>query len=111
MAAIQRPGIAGVHCILMNINRNLKKHNQKVLLLVDNVSSHDPELRDKFSKLIVVFLPTNTTSRLQPLDAKNFKVHYRCHLLKHTLSKIKGTDLTASEIVKTVNIFSQQLGG
>ena len=49
-----------------------------MLLLVDNVSSHNPELKDKFSNIKVVFLPTNTTSRLQPLDAgiiKNFKVH------------------------------------
>ena len=76
---------------------------------MDNVSSHDPNMKDKFSNIKVVFLPKNTTSRLQPLDAgiiKNFKVHYRRILLKHTLAQIDGTDLTASSIVKTVNVLT-----
>ena len=76
---------------------------------MDNVTSHDPDLKDKFSNIKVVFLPKNTTSRLQPLDAgiiKNFKVHYRRLLLKHTLAQIDGTDLTASSIVKTVDVLT-----
>lgn len=77
--------------VLKTINCQLKIQQRKVLLFVDNVSSHDPDLKDKFSNIKVIFLPVNTTSRLQPLDAgiiKNFKVHYRTHLLQHTLSKI-----------------------
>ena len=57
----------------------------------------------------VVFLPVNTTSRLQPLDAgiiKNFKVHYRKQLLKHVLAKVneEGSNENASTICKSVNV-------
>ena len=64
--------------ILACINRRLQIEKRNVLLLVDNVSSHEPALTSKFSNIKVVLLPKNTTSRLQPLDAgiiKNFKVH------------------------------------
>ena len=46
-------------------------------------------------------------SKLQPLDAgiiRNFKCHYRQLLLNHVLSQIDGSDLSASEIVNSVNV-------
>ena len=73
------------------------------------MSSLYPALKDRFSNIKIIFLPKNTTSRLQPLDAriiKNFKVHYRRLLLKHTLAQIDGTDFTASTIVKTINVLT-----
>ena len=56
-----------------------KYGGQRVLLLLDNCSSH------KLDNLVlscvdVYFLPPNTTSKLQPLDAgiiMAFKKHYR----------------------------------
>lgn len=55
-----------------------------------------------------MFLPVNTTSKLQPLDAgiiKNFKVHYRRQLLKYTLSRIReGSSETASVISESVSV-------
>ena len=65
--------------ILNKINRKLARQKRKVILFLDNVSSHSPDLVGKFSHIKVVFLPKNTTSRLQPLDVciiKNFKAHY-----------------------------------
>ncbi|XP_008181899.1 tigger transposable element-derived protein 6-like [Acyrthosiphon pisum] len=50
----------------------------KIILFLDNASSHTDTLILKNIKLI--FLPPNTTSICQPLDhgiIKNFKVHYR----------------------------------
>ena len=95
-----------IESVLTDLNRQMVRQGRKILLLLDNVSSHDPSLKEKFSNIRVVFLPTNT-SRLQPLDAriiKNFKVHYCRLLLQHTLAQIDGTDLTASRIVKSVNV-------
>lgn len=51
------------------LTKLLRKQQRKELLLVDNVSSHNPESKDKFSNIKVVFLPVHTTFRLQPLDA------------------------------------------
>ena len=61
---------------------------------------------DKFSNIKIVFLPKNTTSRLQPLDAgiiRNFKVKYRKSLVKYVLSRINA-NASAAEIVQDVNI-------
>lgn len=60
----------------------------------------------QFSHIKIVFLPKNTTSRLQPLDAgiiRNFKVKYRKRLVKFVLSRIRE-DASATEIVKGVNV-------
>ena len=65
--------------VLTKTNRKLAQQKRIVVLFLDNVSSHPPKLSKKFSHIEVIFLPKNTTSRLQPLDAsiiKNFKVQY-----------------------------------
>ena len=95
--------------LLATLNQRLLRIGRKILLLIDNVSSHDPALQEKFSNIKTAFLPINTTSKLQPLDAgiiKNFKCYYRQLLLNHVLSQIDGSDLSASEIVKSVNVLT-----
>jgi len=62
----------------------LKYQGQRVLLLLDNCSSH------KLTGLTlqhtdIHFLPPNTTSRIQPMDAgiiMTFKRHYRHHHIR-----------------------------
>ena len=54
----------------------------------------------------LVFLPKNTTSRLQPLDAgiiRNFKHKYRKLLVRYVVSHI-GEGKTASQIIKEVHV-------
>ena len=66
--------------LITKLNRKMIKEKRKILLLFDNVSSHSPDLVDYFSNVKVVFVPVNTTCRLQPLDGgviKNLEVHYR----------------------------------
>lgn len=56
-----------------------KHRGQRVLLLLDNCSSHKIE-NLALSYVDVYFLPPNTTSKLQPMDAgiiMAFKKHYR----------------------------------
>ena len=93
--------------VLTKLNRQLSSKRRKVLLLMDNAGCHPEELKNKYSNIKIVFLPPNTTSKLQPLDLgiiQNFKVHYRKLLLRFVLSKIDQTTLKASEIAKTVNV-------
>ena len=66
--------------ILSKINGRLVRDQRFILLLMDNAGCHPPDMAEKFSNIRVVFLPANTTSRLQPLDLgiiKKFKTYYR----------------------------------
>lgn len=67
------------------LNREMIRKNKKILLLVDNCPSHivpEPEP----SNVQVHFLPPNTTSHIQPMDAgiiHNFKAYYRKQLVQY----------------------------
>ena len=69
----------------------------------DNASSHgDCQL----SKVILKFLPANTTSHLQPLDQgilRAFKARYKKHLLRSLLSKIERFE-SVSELCKEITL-------
>ena len=72
----------------------LRRFNQyvgrKVLLLIDNAPSHNFKA-ENYPNVEIVFLPPNTTSKLQPLDAgiiASFKKHYRRYQLRHAINLI-----------------------
>ena len=92
--------------VLSKLNRKLVFENRKVILFLNNATCHPESMDDKFSKIKIVFLPKNTTSRLQPLDAgiiQSFKVKYRKSLVKYVPSRIND-NVSAAEIVQEVNI-------
>ena len=55
--------------VLETLNSQMAKEERNVILFLDNATVHPTSLVDKFSNIKVVFLPKNTTSRLQLLDA------------------------------------------
>ena len=60
----------------------------------------------QFSQIKIIFLPENTTSRLQPLDGgiiQNFKDKYRKRLVKYVLARIQE-DVSATQIFKGVDV-------
>ena len=62
-----------------NYRMACKYNEQRVLLLLDNCPSHNFQGLT-LSHVEVYFLPSNTTSKLQPMDAgviMSFKRHYR----------------------------------
>ena len=78
--------------ILRTLNRKFAAEDRKILLFIDNAPSHPESFIDCFSHVKIVFLPKNTTSKLQPLDVgliKKFKMFYRKQLLQHVLARIK----------------------
>ena len=92
--------------ILRTLNRKCAVEDRKILLFIDNVPSHPESFSDCFSHVQIVFLPKNTTSKLQPLDAgiiKNFKVFYRKQLLQYVLAKIKPGS-KASDVISSVDL-------
>jgi hypothetical protein len=65
---------------LWNFDRQVgqKYRGQRVLLLLDNYSSHKIEGLNLIN-VDVQFLPPNTTSKIQPMDSEiimSFKKHY-----------------------------------
>jgi hypothetical protein len=67
---------------------------RKILLIVDNCSAHSILQDICFSNIVLDFLPANTTSRLQPLDAgiiKTLKTKYRTSLVEKQLENIENS--------------------
>lgn len=74
--------------MLYNWDSKLRVEGRFILLLIDNCSSH-PDLNSTLTNIKLVFLPPNTTSCLQPMDAgviKNFKHFYRKKLVSKMIS-------------------------
>lgn len=72
---------------LCELDNDMRAQKRNIVLLLDNASAHtthDMELKS----VTVVFLPPNTTAKLQPMDAgiiASFKRRYRHHQLEHAL--------------------------
>lgn len=72
---------------LRELDRKFLREKRTIALIIDNCSAH-PNLTD-LRAITLVFLPPNTTSRLQPCDQgiiKNFKTIYRKRILRRFIS-------------------------
>ncbi|XP_062511839.1 tigger transposable element-derived protein 6-like [Corticium candelabrum] len=88
---------------LNKVNIKMKSEERSILLFVDNCTAHPDVVR---SNVKLVFLPPNTTSKLQPCDAgiiQTVKTHYRKQLLRHVLFHIDKASCV-SELAKKVNV-------
>ena len=88
--------------ILRTLNRKCAAEDRKILLFIDNAPSHPESYSDCFSHVQIVFLPKNTTSKLQLLDAEII-VFYRKQLLQHVLARIKPGS-KASDVISSVDL-------
>ena len=98
--------------VFEKLNCIMKLENRNVLLFLDSALVHPENLVGKYSNIKIVFLPENTTSRLQPLDAwiiKNYKVKCRKKLLHHVIARISN-DRSAYAIANKLT-FSEQSHG
>jgi hypothetical protein len=72
--------------------RMVSAQKDKVLLLVDNFSGHQvPNVASRLRVTQLEFLPPNTTSRFQPMDAgiiASFKAQYKKLLIQHQIDCI-----------------------
>lgn len=88
---------------LHNLNREMIKQNRNILLFLDNAASHSFV---ELSNIKLQFLPANTTSVLQPLDAgiiPAFKINYRKYVLEDLLVKMEDCD-NVSELSKSITL-------
>lgn len=89
---------------LKMFDKRMGLQKRKVLLFLDNATSHPSDLKLKNVK--IHFLPPNTTAFCQPLDQgiiKTFKTFYRSAILKHILSRMDSVD-SIEELAKSINV-------
>nr|XP_002735168.1 PREDICTED: tigger transposable element-derived protein 6-like [Saccoglossus kowalevskii] len=85
---------------LHKLDKKYKRQKRKILMFVDNCPAHPAVKNLKAIKL--VFLPPNTTSKLQPMDQgviRNFKCFYRQRVVQRML-----VNLDSGETLPTINV-------
>lgn len=83
--------------------------NAKILLVLDNCSAHPPAEELEKENVLVIFLPPNCTSVLQPMDMgvlRSLKCHYKTDFVKAMLHFLDSNDdnLSAVNFVKQFTI-------
>ena len=90
---------------LNRLNNRMSFEQHRIIMFVDYCTAH-PDIQLSHVKL--VFLPPNTTSKLQPCDAgiiQTVKMHYRKRLLRHVLHQMDVDETgTASTLAKSVTM-------
>ncbi|KAG0434594.1 Tigger transposable element-derived protein 6 [Dictyocoela muelleri] len=74
---------------LFDLNIRFKNEKRKVLLVLDNCPGH--KITIETSNIEILFLPKNTTSKLQPLDAgiiRSFKAKFFSYRISSIVEKI-----------------------
>jgi hypothetical protein len=75
--------------------------SEPAILLLDNFSGHSIDDVQQFTNVLPVFLPPNTTSKTQPLDAgiiASFKLHYRRKLMEFVLQRVREGGFRSNEL-------------
>lgn len=79
---------------LKNFDAKMKEANRSILLLLDNAPGH---IFVELENIVVLFLPPNTTSKLQPMDAviiAAFQQYQRLYIQRAIdIEEAGGTDL------------------
>ncbi|CAG5026229.1 unnamed protein product [Parnassius apollo] len=88
---------------LKNLNQEMKAQKRKILMFVDNCTAHNnmPEL----SHIKLVYLPANTTSKLQPMDQgiiNNFKIYYRKEVVRHVIKSIEDNQCPQIDVLQAM---------
>ena len=76
---------------LKELDRKFAAQDWKITLTVDNCRAHP--IVDGLKAIELIFLPSNTTSKTQPMDqgvTRSLKVFYRHSIIKRYITSIDG---------------------
>lgn len=93
---------------LLCLERRMKAEKRRILLIIDNCSSHNCVPRH-LEHVKVLFLPPSTTSILQPLDQgiiHAVKRHYRARVVRRMLCNIASERDINVNILEAMQMFS-----
>lgn len=83
----------------------MKLENRKVLLFIDNCTTHNHDI--ELSSIKVHFLPPNTTSILQPMNQgviQNFKMFYRKEIIGRLVDNIDNNESFSINILEAIRM-------
>ena len=93
--------------------RMVTSGEHKVRLLVDNFSRHQiPIIGSRLCITQLEFLPLNTTSRFQPMDARiisSFKAQYHKRMIEHKINCLMSTQNPEFDVYQVI-VMIVQLG-
>ncbi|CAB3253269.1 unnamed protein product [Arctia plantaginis] len=75
---------------LKEVNADMRAQKRKIIMFVNNCTAHNN--MPKLHNVTLLYLPANTTSKLQPMDQgiiNNFKVYYRKEVVQYVLDSIE----------------------
>lgn len=87
---------------LVNFDKKMRNQDRKILLVLDNAACHAHGTQ--LTNIKLLYLPPNTTSKLQPLDhgvIKCFKMEYRQCALRYVIARMDGCE---SELSKKISV-------
>ena len=91
---------------LDRFDRKMRRQERHMVILLDNCSSHPKDI--SLTNVKLVYLPPNTTSHLQPLDAGIISIvkrGYKRRFLQAILRRSDGdSSMTSKEAVSTVTL-------
>lgn len=93
---------------VLKVKHHLKSANfsTKAVLLLDNTLTHPGNLTCETDDIKIIFLPSNVTSLMQPMDQgviESLKRRYRRKLLSEILQCAESEDLDLIDIIKKIN--------
>lgn len=100
---------------LKAFDNRMRDKGKQALLLLDNFSGHKAsKMKDlpKLSYTQILYLPANTTSKLQPMDAgiiRNFKLYYHKRFNRYILRRLEALETlrTRTEVDAAIGLSRQ----
>ena len=92
----------------ISLDKLMLKENRRILMFLDNCTSHSTTIQNKLTNVKLIFLPANSTSLLQPLDQgiiQNFKVLYRKLLIERILVEIDRERTNAFALANKFSVY------
>ena len=80
--------------------------NKKIILILDNFSGHKFNESVVLKNVVPCYLPPNTTSKTQPLDAGiicNIKIKYRNYMVTYSLGKMLERNLDQTKSISSLS--------
>lgn len=91
-------------------DKEMAFQKRNVALIIDNCPAHPLTCMNGLTAVTVIFLPPNTTSHTQPMDAgviKNLKHHYRQLFLNKVLISMESEDVFSIDVLGAIYLLKQ----